>query len=163
MKNYKYCKNFEASFLCFEDCSNNLCEINGGDISPSELCGCNVCQHFKRDDSDNLFKCAYKKIAQKNADNQDFVNHPTHYSECSLECIEVMRLVFGDNAIYDFCICNAFKYLWRYKFKNGIEDLKKATWYVDYAEQMGLYEANLELENLKKIIEKKVSLDKNNL
>lgn len=61
----------------------------------------------------------------------DNVN-PSHYKGCSLECIEVMRLTFGKQATYDFCLCNAFKYMWRYKNKNGIEDLEKAKWYLDY-------------------------------
>ena len=33
-----------------------------------------------------------------------------------------------------FCLCNAFKYLWRYKNKNGAEDIKKARWYLDYVQ-----------------------------
>jgi hypothetical protein len=43
-----------------------------------------------------------------------------------------MELVFGANAVRGFCLCNAFKYMWRYKHKNGLEDLKKAQWYMDY-------------------------------
>lgn len=63
----------------------------------------------------------------------DNVNHPSHYEKgCSLECIEVMRVTFGKRAVYDFCLCNSFKYMWRYKSKNGIEDLEKAKWYLDY-------------------------------
>lgn len=63
----------------------------------------------------------------------DNVNNPQHYAgSTSLECIECMRVLVGDNAVYDFCLCNAFKYLWRYKNKNGEEDIKKARWYLDY-------------------------------
>ena len=63
----------------------------------------------------------------------DNVNHPAHYEQsCSLECIQVMELVFGAEAMKHFCMCNAFKYMWRYKHKNGLEDLKKARWYLDY-------------------------------
>ena len=36
----------------------------------------------------------------------------------------------GTEAVKDFCICNAFKYLYRHKNKNGIEDIKKADWYL---------------------------------
>ena len=66
-------------------------------------------------------------------DVPNLVNHPAHYEQsCSLECIQVMELVFGANAVRGFCLCNAFKYMWRYKHKNGMEDLKKAQWYLDY-------------------------------
>lgn len=62
----------------------------------------------------------------------DNVNHPDHYEKfCSLECIEVMEIAFGTEAVIDFCKCNAFKYLWRYQNKNGVEDLEKAMWYCD--------------------------------
>ena len=56
----------------------------------------------------------------------DNVNNPKHYAgSTSLECIECMRVTFGSVATYDSCLCNAFKYLWRYKNKNGAEDIKK--------------------------------------
>ena len=67
-------------------------------------------------------------------DAPDNVNHPAHYEQsCSLECIQVMELVFGAEAVKQFCMCNAFKYMWRYKNKGGLEDLKKAQWYLNYA------------------------------
>lgn len=68
----------------------------------------------------------------------DNVNHPAHYADsCSLECIQVMRLMLGNEAVVHFCLCNAFKYLWRYKHKNGDEDLRKAEWYLNEAEYCG--------------------------
>lgn len=70
----------------------------------------------------------------KETDKVDNVNHPHHYEgSTSLECIECMTLLFGESAVISFCLCNAFKYMWRYKNKNGVEDLKKAKWYLDYA------------------------------
>lgn len=65
----------------------------------------------------------------------DSIKNPKHYvGNCSLECIEVMRLMFGDSAVAIFCACNAFKYLWRHEDKGGKEDLLKAKWYLDYYE-----------------------------
>ena len=62
------------------------------------------------------------------------VNHPAHYeASTSIECIEAMELMFGPEAVYHFCMCNAFKYIWRHKNKNGLEDLDKACWYLDKA------------------------------
>lgn len=61
------------------------------------------------------------------------VNHPKHYNgNTSLECIEVMKIAMGAEAVYHFCLCNAFKYMWRYKDKNGAEDIAKARWYLNY-------------------------------
>lgn len=59
------------------------------------------------------------------------VNHPKHYNG-KYECIEVMRDVFGEDAVKSFCILNAFKYIWRHNKKNGTEDLKKAKWYLEF-------------------------------
>lgn len=54
------------------------------------------------------------------------VVHPNHYNSGKYECIEVMREVFGEEAVKLFCAMNAFKYLWRYNKKNGEEDVAKA-------------------------------------
>ena len=64
---------------------------------------------------------------------KDNVNNPQHYcGHTSLECIEVMRVAFGDREVMCFCLCNAFKYLWRFQNKNGEEDINKSKWYLDY-------------------------------
>lgn len=68
--------------------------------------------------------------------SKDNIN-PDHYKkECSLECIEAMELIFGGKAVIDFCVCNAWKYIWRWKNKNGVEDLHKADWYVNKANEL---------------------------
>lgn len=61
----------------------------------------------------------------------DPVNRPAHYTSGGIECIDAMQAAFGDEAVKDFCLCNAFKYLWRHRNKNGVEDLKKARWYLN--------------------------------
>jgi hypothetical protein len=55
----------------------------------------------------------------------DSVNHPQHYNEhpSGVECITIVEHM-------SFNIGNAIKYLWRADHENGIEDLKKAEWYV---------------------------------
>lgn len=58
------------------------------------------------------------------------VVHPNHYNSGKYECIEVMREVFGEEAVKLFCAMNAFKYLWRYNKKNGEEDVAKACNYL---------------------------------
>lgn len=75
-------------------------------------------------------------MAEENK-KEDLVNHPKHYADsCSLECIEAMLVAFGAEATFDFCVCNAFKYLWRHKNKNGEQDIEKANWYVNKAESI---------------------------
>lgn len=61
----------------------------------------------------------------------DIINHPAHYETGKYECIDVMREALGDEAVKGFCKCNAFKYIYRSNRKNGIEDIKKAKWYID--------------------------------
>ena len=60
----------------------------------------------------------------------DPVTHPAHYCTGKYECIEVMTEVFGVEAVQAFCRLNAFKYLFRSDRKNGVEDIKKANWYL---------------------------------
>ena len=61
----------------------------------------------------------------------DPVNRPAHYTSGSIECIDAIQAAFGAEVVKDFCLCNAFKYLWRHRQKNGVEDLKKACWYLN--------------------------------
>ncbi len=62
---------------------------------------------------------------------EDKVNHPTHYETNGIECFDAMTASQGIEAVKQFCACNAFKYIWRYSHKNGIEDLEKANWYLN--------------------------------
>lgn len=61
----------------------------------------------------------------------DNVNHPSHYETGKFECIDVMVETQGVEAVKNFCICNAFKYIYRHNNKNGVEDIKKAIWYLN--------------------------------
>lgn len=56
----------------------------------------------------------------------DPVNHPKHYTThpSGVECITITEHL-------SFCVGNAIKYLWRCDQKNGLEDLKKAAWYIN--------------------------------
>ena len=59
------------------------------------------------------------------------INHPDRYAGDKFECIDVMLDVFGADAVKHFCVLNAFKYVWRAEKKNGVEDIKKAVWYLN--------------------------------
>lgn len=63
---------------------------------------------------------------------RDAVNHPAHYNAGGIECIEALKAaISGLTGIEAFCTANAIKYLWRWKHKNGIEDIDKAIWYLN--------------------------------
>lgn len=47
-----------------------------------------------------------------------------------------MEDVFGRDNLIKYCTINAFKYLWRTEHKNGIEDIKKAKWYLNKAVEL---------------------------
>ena len=71
------------------------------------------------------------------------VDHPDHYNQYPVEVIDMMEKVFGIDAVYHFCLLNAFKYRMRMgnKIKCGInlwlkniqEDLDKEKWYLKMA------------------------------
>ena len=64
----------------------------------------------------------------------DMVEKPPHYNAAGIECIDAMEaMVSGMNipSHEAYCWQNTFKYLWRWPYKNGAEDLKKARWYLD--------------------------------
>ena len=59
------------------------------------------------------------------------VEHPHHYNrKGGMECIDEMILIFGKEAVMNFCLCNAWKYRYRAADKNGEEDLRKSDWYI---------------------------------
>ena len=60
---------------------------------------------------------------------KDNVNQPQHYASQSIECIVAMEAMLSTEEFIGYLRGNIFKYQWRYKQKNGIEDLKKAQWY----------------------------------
>ena len=61
----------------------------------------------------------------------DKINHPSHYTSGKVECIDAIEsATAGLQGIGAVCTANAIKYLWRWKKKNGVEDLQKAQWYI---------------------------------
>lgn len=54
------------------------------------------------------------------------VNHPAHYNNhpSRIEAIDIIEN-------FNFCLGNAFKYIFRYQLKGGSEDLNKALWYLE--------------------------------
>lgn len=63
----------------------------------------------------------------------DMVNQPPHYTQGGVECIDGIDAALGPAGFAAFCTGNAIKYLWRWRHKGGVEDLRKARWYLDRA------------------------------
>lgn len=62
----------------------------------------------------------------------DSVDHPPHYNNGSIECIDaIASATVGLDGIEAVCTGNIIKYTWRWKKKGKIEDLRKARWYLD--------------------------------
>lgn len=76
--------------------------------------------------TDKEIEAAYNLMFNEN----NPVSHPSHYTQGSIECIDAMVAAFGEEAVATWCKLNAFKYLWRERHKNGIQDMDKARWYL---------------------------------
>ena len=133
------------NFYCnnIDDCDN--CELmKKYDRDTSEFTDQYSCIFHKMSD-DMLNKCYnwYKELDQASCENAedsccevepdaDMVNHPAHYTQGGIECIDALKAAtVSKTGIEAVCTANAIKYLWRYEEKNGIEDVKKARWYID--------------------------------
>lgn len=73
-----------------------------------------------------------KMMAEKEnqMEKKDMVNSPEHYNKAGIETIDALEAMLTTG--FDFYLQgNIVKYLWRYRYKNGVEDLKKAQWYLN--------------------------------
>lgn len=122
-----YCNHEIDKYRHYKDCPgcefNYICNGAGGFDDFADL-------------PDGVLESAVKLIEspEPNADlddpTNDPVNHPNHYCQGGIECIDAMEAAFGKQVVANFCICNVFKYIFRYKNKNRLEDVKKANWYL---------------------------------
>ena len=75
---------------------------------------------------------AKKQIVNPSDAKPDMVNHPTHYCQGGIECIDAIKAAtVNKHGIEAVCVANVIKYIWRYETKNGLEDVRKAAWYID--------------------------------
>ena len=107
-----------------------------------ECHGCNICllEKFSGGVMCDFDKWSNDKLAiaydhvYKNMDENvpNMVNHPQHYTQGCIECIDALKAAtVGKRGIEAVCVANVIKYLWRYEEKNGIEDVRKAKWYIE--------------------------------
>lgn len=88
---------------------------------------CKACQHYYDPEKEPCKSCdEFDK-------QEDVVNHPSHYqTKSGLETIQVIEaFTEGLEGIYAVDTANVIKYICRWKKKNGLQDLKKAQWYLN--------------------------------
>jgi len=59
----------------------------------------------------------------------DPVNNPPHYNQGLIECIDAIRAMLSHEEFIGYLRGNSLKYRWRFRYKNGVQDLEKAEWY----------------------------------
>ena len=62
----------------------------------------------------------------------DAVQHPSHYTQGGIECIDAIRASMTADGFCDYCKGNIIKYIWRWRDKGGVEDLRKASVYLNW-------------------------------
>lgn len=118
------------------DCENSFFFCNANPVSEALWI---KRQNKKKSNADDILKDnsfvgreTISKILNKQS-NSDNIN-PQHYKSSSgLETIEVIdAFTEGLNGSEAVCTANILKYVCRWKKKNGVEDLKKARWYINH-------------------------------
>lgn len=63
----------------------------------------------------------------------DNVLHPSHYTQGKVECIDAIEAAISmtEDGVAAYLTGQVIKYIWRWPHKNGLEDLRKARWYLD--------------------------------
>lgn len=65
------------------------------------------------------------------SNTKDNVN-PSHYKNGEVEAIDAIKsAVVGKDGFSAVCVANTIKYIWRFEEKGGVEDIKKAQWYLN--------------------------------
>lgn len=101
--------------------------------SPQELMKSAIDRIIKQrqEEGATLLPKEFKADQKEEAKKHDAVNHPSHYTQGEVECIDaIASACINKQGIEAVCAANIIKYLWRYESKNGIEDVKKAQWYL---------------------------------
>lgn len=60
------------------------------------------------------------------------IDHPEHYQQGSMEAIKVIKGAMTAREFEGYLTGNVVKYITRWRYKGGVEDLHKARWYIDY-------------------------------
>ena len=90
---------------------------------------CSSCKYINTDMEAE--PCAACKNYSHWKPDEDDVNHPAHYTQGGIECIDAIKASMTPDEYAGYLKGNIQKYLWRYENKGGVQDLEKAMWYLD--------------------------------
>ena len=77
-----------------------------------------------------------RAIKMPESSKPDNVNHPKHYCKGGVESIDFVRAAVSNLSGFEaVCVANIIKYMWRYKEKNGLEDVMKAAKYLEWLQE----------------------------
>lgn len=100
-----------------------------GNLPDEELSEHYMHYYIENGDDPNEFWEHFEKVE---SDVKDNVN-PDHYKQGKVECIDALEsATVNKTGIEAVCTSQIIKYIWRYESKNGLEDVKKAAWYINY-------------------------------
>ena len=71
------------------------------------------------------------KKNKKQAKEGDDISSPFHYNSGNIECIDAIKAVSSREEFEGYLRANVLKYIWRFRYKDNIKDLRKAKWYLD--------------------------------
>ncbi|EAD7926508.1 DUF3310 domain-containing protein [Listeria monocytogenes] len=81
------------------------------------------------DGATNAMKAFSSNGVSMKKQNTDNVNNPSHYTAGGIETLDYIKAKVSDYPSY--AVGNIIKYVSRYEHKNGLEDLKKAQFYLN--------------------------------
>ena len=90
-----------------------------------------LCSYPNSEAGYSQYFCEKFEIITQKTDN-DNVNHPNHYCQGGIECIKAIEASMPADGFQDYCKGNVLKYIWRWRDKAGVEDLKKARVYLNW-------------------------------
>ena len=77
-----------------------------------------------------------RAIKMPESSKHDNVNHPKHYCKGGVESIAFVKAAVSNLSGFEaVCVANIIKYMWRYKEKNGLEDVMKAAKYLEWLQE----------------------------
>ena len=125
----KFCDNQEDCSCCLLNKFSDVCNFNRWSDDKLTI----AYDHVYKNSEARLDGSHLKNEEVKMDENvPDMVNHPKHYTQGNIECIDALKAAtVGKRGIEAVCVANVIKYLWRYEKKNGIEDIRKAKFYIE--------------------------------